>query len=82
MLVVVYNKYGETHEEFLGEVHISLADYKHFKVIDDWYKLEDLVSLANLWGRYESVEGTISLQYILSIARTISKVYELLIKMK
>ena len=44
MLVVLYNKLGESNEEFLGEVHISLSGYKHFKVIDDWYALEDLVS--------------------------------------
>ena len=44
MLVVLYNKHGEAVEEFLGEVHISLAGYKHFKVMDDWYALEDLVS--------------------------------------
>ena len=44
VLVVLYNKHGESLEEFLGEVHISLAAYKHFKVIDDWYALEDLVS--------------------------------------
>ena len=42
--MVLYNKHGESLEEFLGEVHISLAAYKHFKVIDDWYALEDLVS--------------------------------------
>ena len=44
VLVVLYNKLGESNEEFLGEVHISLSGYKHFKVIDDWYALEDLVS--------------------------------------
>ena len=47
VLVVLYNKHGESLEEFLGEVHISLAAYKHFKVIDDWYALEDLVSLLS-----------------------------------
>ena len=46
MLVVLYNKHGEAVEEFLGEVHISLAGYKHFKVMDDWYALEDLVSVC------------------------------------
>ena len=45
---MVYNRLGENVEEFSGEVHVSLADYKHFKVIDGWYGLEDMVSYSRV----------------------------------
>lgn len=64
VLVVLYNKHGESHEEFLGEVHISLAAYKHFKVIDSWYALEDLR------GEEAKFDGYKELQKVLRSLKT------------
>lgn len=64
VLVVLYNKHGEAVEEFLGEVHISLAGYKHFKVMDDWYALEDLR------GEEAKFDGYKELQKVLKSLKT------------
>ena len=48
VLIALYNKNLLTKDTFLGEVRVSLSEFKHFHHVDDWFPLADLVSFYSL----------------------------------
>jgi len=61
VLIALYNKNLLTKDTFLGEVRVSLSEFKHFHHIDDWFPLADLKHVAR--HRTEWSKGAVEQEF-------------------